>query len=823
MNTIKDNKPGNALATEQLKQNIVSKLRLHFGRSMEEAGKEQVYHAVALCLREEIVDLWSTPANAGGEKEQKQLYYLSAEYLIGRALVNNLINMGRYHDYEQALQQLGYDLADIEECENDAALGNGGLGRLAACFLDSLSTANLPVIGCGIRYEYGLFRQRILEGRQVELPDDWIESGGVWEIERSDERYEVRFGGWVEELWEEQGMQVKYHDHQSVYAVPYDMPIVGYQTQRPATLRLWSARAVNRLDLDSFNRGDYRHALQEQELAEVITKVLYPENSHEQGRQLRLKQFYFLASASMQYLLARHKKLHGDVRSLPEYAVVQINDTHPALSTVELLRLLLDEEGLSWDEACDIVTRCFNYTNHTIMAEALESWPEQMFAQLLPRIHRLIISINERFLLQVAQRFPHDNEKLQRMAIVHDGMISMPNLCLALTAHVNGVSQLHGDIIKRQTFRDFYLLQPDKFLAITNGITPRRWLAKANPALTQLIIECIGDGFLADWSQLAQLKDFVGDSSFIERFAAIKQDNKQRFAEHIYRRQGVLTDTQAIFDVQAKRLHEYKRQLLKLLHILHLYDRVKAGEQVSPVPLCFIFAAKAPPGYTKAKKIIRLINAVARLIDSEPRCKGQLQLLFVENYNVSAAELLIPAADISEQISTAGHEASGTGNMKFMLSGAVTIGTWDGANIEMAQQLGADNIYIFGARTEQLAPLEAEGSYRPGQIYEQNPSLRRALEHLIDGSLSDCSAGEFSDIYHSLLFGQNFEPADRYYLLLDFAPYQRIYMQVMDDYVDRSRWQQRAAMNTACAGYFSSDRTIAEYNSLIWQLQSVCP
>ena len=806
------------LDVERTKSNISGKLKRHFGVTVEQATPDQVYKAVGLTIRDEIMEKWMDGMAHTDENGSKQVYYLSAEYLMGRALTNNMINLGRYDCYVTAVTELGFDFTEIEDQEADAGLGNGGLGRLAACFLDSLATMDLPAVGCGIRYEFGLFRQRILDGEQVEVPDTWTERGYVWEVERSDERYEVHFEGEIEEIWTEQGLRIDHHGYNTVYAVPYDMPIVGYQSQTPATLRLWSAQAVNRLDLHYFNSGDYAQAMAERELAEVISKVLYPENTHFQGRLLRLKQFYFLSSASIQSIVARHKRRYGDLHTLPDKIAVQINDTHPTLAIPELMRILLDEEGFGWDEAFDICRRVFNYTNHTIMTEALEKWDEKMFQTLLPRIYQIVRTINDRFCQQMWQVFPGDWDRISNMAIIAYGQIRMPNLCLAVCGKVNGVSQLHADILKTDTFRDFYVAMPDRFLGITNGITTRRWLALSNPGLTRLIREAIGDGFIKDWTMLEKLEPFADDAGFREEFAKVKQENKRRFAEFIHRHQGTVVDPDTVFDVQAKRLHEYKRQLLKVIHILHLYDHITSGQPYDRPPVTFIFAAKAPPGYEKAKNIIRLINAVGRLVNEDPRTRDHIRVLFVENYGVTVAEKLIPAADISEQISTAGREASGTGNMKFMLNGAVTLGTMDGANIEIYDQVGEDNIFIFGARVEELKNMEALNSYRPGEYYERDARLRRALDHLIDGSLPVEPDRQFNDIHHSLLF-TTIDRADKYYLLYDFSSYSEAVKRILKSYYDRAAWNRRAVVNTARAGFFSSDRTIAQYNEQIWHLK----
>ncbi len=806
---------------EKIKENILAKLKKDFGLTLEDAGPEQVYKACALAVRDEIVEKWIDANSKVAREGKKRLYYMSAEFLMGRALVNNMINAGVEENYKKALEELGYSLDVIEEQESDAGLGNGGLGRLAACFLDSLATLGLPATGCGIRYEYGLFRQRILDGEQVELEDNWLANGNAWEIAKPEEQVEVRFGGEVEERWEADGLKIDYKNYYSVYAVPYDVPIVGYDSDMPATLRLWSAKSKSRLNLSYFNRGDYVRAAQERELAETISKVLYPEDNHEQGKQLRLKQFYFFTSATVQYIIKNHKKLYGDLHTLPEYVAIQINDTHPTLAIPEMMRILLDEEGFSWEEAYGVVTRVFNYTNHTIMSEALERWPEPMFKQLLPRVYRIIETVNEKFCNQLYRVFPGDFDRVSSMAVIADGEIRMANLCVAVCAHTNGVSRLHGQILKTRVFRDFYVAFPDKFLGITNGITHRRWLVKANPGLTELIESKIGKGFIKDYTQLDDLKKHAGEESFLKRFAEIKQENKKRLAEFLYKTQGVRLLENALYDVQAKRLHEYKRQLLKVLHILSLYDEVIKHPEKKRTPIVFLFAAKASPGYAKAKNIIRLINAVSRLIAEDDRANKVLQVVFIENYGVSVAEKLIPAADISEQLSTAGREASGTGNMKFMMNGAVTIGTMDGANIEIYEAVGAENIFIFGAGADEIAHMEQYNEYRPGDIFQKNAQVRAALDRLIDGSLPVPADRQFNDIYQSLLFG-DYDCADKYFLLYDFASYDETFSRMISVYEKNPEaWNRIAAANTASSGVMSSDRTISEYNEKLWGLKSI--
>ncbi|MDR0519684.1 MAG: glycogen/starch/alpha-glucan family phosphorylase, partial [Clostridiales Family XIII bacterium] len=739
---------------EYIKGEILKKLKRGLGISPDLASKDEIYKAVSLTVRDMIMERWADANEQVWKQGAKRLYYLSAEFLMGRALVNNMINLRLASEYREALSELGLSLADIEEQETDPGLGNGGLGRLAACFLDSLSTLGLPVTGCCIRYEHGLFRQRIEGGEQVEADDNWLENGNIWEVERPDDTVEVRYGGGIEEVWTAEGLRIEHSGYTAVLAVPYDMPIIGYESGMPATLRMWSARAKSELDMSHFNRGDYVAAASESALVESISQVLYPEDNHEQGRLLRLKQFYFFTSASMQFMVKKHKKHYGDLRTLPDHYCVQINDTHPTLAIPEMIRILMDDEEMQWDEAFDIVSRMFNYTNHTIMREALERWNEGMLKSLLPRVYRIITEIDRKFRDRVWEKWPGDVARLNEMAIVGSGEIRMANLCIATCNRVNGVSQLHGEIIRTRTFRDFYILYPDKFLGITNGITHRRWLAKANEGLTALISERIGDGFLHDWRELGGdsdspalaggglgwaharggLWEHLSDEGFLSEFARVKRANKERLCDHLRKSQGIEINPDTVFDVQAKRLHEYKRQLLKIMHVLHLYFEIKAGRG-DVVPATYIFAAKAAPGYHMAKEIIRLILSVGELVNNDPDTASLLKVVFIENYSVSEAEILIPATDVSEQLSTAGLEASGTGNMKFMLNGAVTIGTMDGANIEIAEAVGSENIFIFGADAYEIERVQGEGSYSPRGIYESDGRLRRVIDSFTDGTL----------------------------------------------------------------------------------------
>ncbi|MDR3364261.1 MAG: glycogen/starch/alpha-glucan phosphorylase [Clostridiales Family XIII bacterium] len=805
---------------EQIKEEIIKKLRRRVGVTPDEATKEDIYQAASRTVRDLIMDKWADALKEVHRRGAKRLYYLSAEFLMGRALTNNMINLDLYDAYRDALAELGFDLGEIEEQEFDAGLGNGGLGRLAACFLDSLSTLEMPVTGCCIRYEHGLFRQRIVNGEQQEADDNWIEKGNIWEIARPDDKVEVRYGGHIEEVWTEHGLSVAHEGYTSVLAYPYDMPVIGYESKMPATLRMWEARAKTELDMSYFNKGDYARAAMESALVESISQVLYPEDNHEQGRLLRLKQFYFFTSASMQFLVRSHKKNHGDVHTLPDYFTIQINDTHPTLAIPELIRILLDDEGLSWDEAFAIAFQMFNYTNHTIMREALERWNENMLQGLLPRIHKIITVIDQRFRDNIWGKWPGDWNKMNEMSIIYGGEVRMANLCIAACGKVNGVSQLHANIIRTQTFRDFYILFPDKFLGVTNGITTRRWLAKSNRALTAEIEARIGRHFLKDYTEFEKLRDWLGDPEFCAAADAVKRANKERFAAYLKAKQGAEIDPGTIFDVQAKRLHEYKRQLLKILHVLCLYYRIKAGPSLQIPPTTFLFAAKAAPGYYMAKEIIRLINAVAEFIDNDPSMKGVLKVVFIADYSVSVAEMLIPATDVSEQLSTAGLEASGTGNMKFMLNGAVTIGTMDGANVEIYEAVGADDIFIFGATAPELDTLRRFGAYDPGALYEDNPELRRVLDALISGALPVHNGKQFHDLYNALLHG-GCGKADKYFVLHDFASYDKVFSNLLAAYADRDRWTRMSAKNTICSGIFSSDRTIHEYSDRIWHLQAM--
>lgn len=807
---------------ETLKKEIVGKINRHFGKTLDEATPKMIYNACALTVRDRIMEKWAVSHQVVKNQGSKKLYYLSFEFLMGRSLSTNILNLMQTKEYEHVLDDLGVKLGEIVELENDAGLGNGGLGRLAACFLDSLTTLDLPAYGCTIRYEYGLFKQKIVDGYQIEMPDPWLEDGNAWEIPRPEETVEVKFGGNVYTDWYEGRFSFRYENSHTILATPYDVPICGYDSKVVNKLRLWSARSPKILDMNEFNSGNYVRAMEEKQLAEVISKVLYPEDNHTEGKELRLKQQYFLVSATMQWIVKEFKNRYGknwDI--LPEKAVIHINDTHPTLAIPEMMRILMDEEGLGWERAWDLVTHLFAYTNHTVMSEALEKWPVDMFQRVLPRIYMIAQEMNRRLMEHLQEVYPNDSGKHEYMAIVAKNQVNMANMCLATCFAVNGVSKLHTDILKQDIFRDYYHLNTNRFYAITNGITFRRWISNANPKLAELITKKIGRGWLKDASELKKLTKYAQDSEFQKEFDKIKRDNKVALAQYIKEHNGIEVNPDSIFDVQAKRLHEYKRQLLNILHIMHQYNSILEHPNEEFVPTTYIFAAKAAPGYDRAKLIIKLINSVANLINHDERIKDKLKVVFIENYGVSIAEKLVVAADVSEQISTAGKEASGTGNMKFMLNGAATIGTLDGANVEMLEQVGEDNIYIFGLKADEVAArVRYNGTEEVRDIYTSNYAIRQVLEQLIDGTLEPNSNQIFRDLYQTLLFGDYGFP-DTYMVIRDFDEYARTHAKIARDYQNRPLWLEKTIMNTACAGFFSSDRTIDEYNDKIWRLNSI--
>ena len=807
---------------ESIKESIIGKLQRYHGRTVGEATPQQLYRALATTVRDQIMQKWMIARDEIKSSKSKRLYYLSVEFLMGRSLYCNLLNLCAREPYKAAIEELQLDMDAVLQEEPEPGLGNGGLGRLAACFMDSLSTLDLPAMGCTIRYEYGLFKQKLVDGQQVELPDNWLRNGNAWEMAVMEDASEVHFGGYVETQEVDGHLLVTHKDYYTVEAVPYDMPIVGYDTATVNPLRMWSARSPKRIDLDSFGRGNHLKATEERQLAEVISQVLYPEDNHYEGKLLRLKQHYFFTSATLQYIIKEHKRIYGsDFSRLPEKVVIHVNDTHPGLAIPELMRLLMDEGGLGWDEAEAIVSRTIAYTNHTIMQEALERWPEDMVRSQLPRIHMILEEINRRLCEKLWQRFPGDWDRIASMAVLAYHQVHMANLLIASCFSVNGVSRLHGDILKADTFADFYGLMPGKFSAITNGITHRRWLMAGNPALTSLICEAIGDGWIKAPERLEELLPMRDDAAFLERFAAIKLRNKERLAAHMLNAQDVVLDPSFMLDVQAKRLHEYKRQLLNALHILVLYNRIEEDPGFTMPPRTFLFGAKASPGYHRAKQIIRLINAIGALIERHPRARKMLKVVFLENYDVSSAQVLMPATDLSEQLSTASKEASGTGNMKFMMNGAVTIGTMDGANVEIFEQVGNENIYIFGMRADTVRDNYRERSYNPMSIFESNHEVRRALTQLIDGTLFPQHPTALQDIYHSLLVGEYGNMADPYFVLKDFGSYMMAQGRVSADYANPSKWLRMAVTNTAMSGVFSSDRTIREYNERIWRLTAL--
>jgi len=811
--------PAKACDLNSIKEYITGKLLRYYGVTVESATKRQLYKATAITIRDQIMQQWMESRKKNETDQGKMLYYLSIEFLMGRSMNQNLINMSAQSVYARALKELGVDIRDLMEEEPEPALGNGGLGRLAAAFMDSLSTMGIPSVGSTIRYEYGLFRQRIVDGQQVELPDPWLQDGNVWEIPVTEDICQVQFGGDVKEYTVGNRRMFALENTYTIDAVPYDMPVIGYGSDTVNTLRTWSARSRETFDLHTFGRGEYDKAMDEMRMAEVINKVLYPEDSHWEGKMLRMKQQYFFTSATVQTAIKRFKRLYGsDFQRLPDKVVFHVNDTHPGLVIPELMRILIDQEGLGWDEAQSIVNRCVAYTNHTVMQEALERWPQDMMKQTLPRIFMILEEMNRRLCEELFKAYPDQWDRIGHMAILAYGQVQMANLCVSQSYSVNAVSQLHGKILTDGLFHDYWLLNNDKFKAITNGITHRRWLLSANPGLTGLIEEAIGSGFRGDAAELQKLKPFADDAAFRDKYAKVKRHNKEQLAELIKRRQNDILSPEFIFDVQAKRLHEYKRQLLNALHIQVLYNRIVDDPNFSMPPRAFLFGAKAAPGYFRAKLIIRYINALKNLIDKHPRASQMLKVVYIENYDVSTAEVIMPAAEISQQLSTAGKEASGTGNMKFMMNGAVTLGTMDGANVEIFDLVGDENIYIFGMRADTVENMYREGTYRPMAIFESNNELRKALGQLIDGTLFPREPLALQDLYHTLLLGDHGAMADSYFVLKDFGSYSMANRRMMDDYQNRDKWLKMAVVNTAMSGNFSSDRTIKEYNERIWHI-----
>lgn len=805
---------------ETLKTMIRENVKTLYRKNIETASAEEIYQAAVFSLRDLITDKWIKTHDTYSEKDAKIVYYLSMEFLMGRFLGNALINMGMNTVIKEVFAELGIDYNTVEDAEPDPGLGNGGLGRLAACFLDSLSTLELPAYGCGIRYHYGIFEQKIENGYQVEAPDNWLEDGDPWGIRRNEYAVEIKFGGHVRAIPKENGgYRFVQEGYQSVMAIPYDYPVVGYGNNTVNTLRLWDARAKNRIDLKYFNEGNYQKAAEEETLAKTLTDVLYPADEHYQGKELRLRQQYFFISATVQRVIARFKENHGDFSLLPEKVAFQLNDTHPSIAVAELMRILVDENDLPWDQAWEITQKVCAYTNHTIMSEALEKWPLDLFSRLLPRIYQIVEEINRRFCLELTDKYGNNPEKIRRLAIIADGQIRMAYMAIVGSHSVNGVAALHTEILKNQELKDFYKLYPEKFNNKTNGITQRRWLLHANPQLAELITEKTGDGWITDLGQLEKILPYVDDKEFQDRFMEIKRANKVALAKFIKSTKGIDINPDSIFDIQVKRLHEYKRQLLNVLHIIGLYNKLKMNPGLDMVPRTFIFGAKAAAGYRRAKLIIKLINSVADVVNNDESIGGKIKVVFLENYRVSLAERLIPAADVSEQISTAGKEASGTGNMKFMLNGALTVGTMDGANVEIFDEVGEENIFIFGMSAEEVQE-KYNGEYDPWSVYNMNQEVRMAMTALINGTFSNDTC-LFRELYDALLNGYGGSRADEYFILEDYADYQRAQLAVDYAYRDKERWARMAIYNTAKSGKFSSDRTIKEYAKEIWNLPSV--
>ena len=807
---------------EAFKKSVKDNVKFLYRKTIEEATQEQIFQAVSYTVKDVIIDNWLETQKAYDKQDPKIVYYMSMEFLMGRALGNNLINLCGYGEVKEALEELGFDLNCIEDQEPDPALGNGGLGRLAACFLDSLATLNYAAYGCGIRYHYGMFKQQIKDGYQIEVPDNWLKNGYPFELRRPEYAKEVHFGGYVRAEYDaEKGATRFIHEgYQAVKAIPYDMPITGYDNDVVNTLRIWDAEPIVDFELDSFDKGDYKKAVEQENLARNIVEVLYPNDNHYAGKELRLKQQYFFVSASLQEAIAKYKKKHDDIHKLYEKVTFQMNDTHPTVAVAELMRILMDEEGLGWDEAWEITTKSVAYTNHTIMSEALEKWPIELFSRLLPRVYQIIEEINRRFIAEIQAKYPGNYEKIKKMAIIYDGQVKMAHLAIAAGYSVNGVARLHTEILKNQELRDFYEMMPEKFNNKTNGITQRRFLLHANPLLADWITEHIGPDWITDLSQLKKLKVYADDEKALQEFMNIKFKNKERLAKYILEHNGVEVDPHSIFDVQVKRLHEYKRQLLNILHVIYLYNQIKMHPEMEFYPRTFIFGAKASAGYATAKKIIKLINSVADVVNNDASINGKIKVVFIENYRVSNAEIIFAAADVSEQISTASKEASGTGNMKFMLNGAPTLGTMDGANVEIVEEVGAENAFIFGLSSDEVINYENNGGYDPNVIYNTDEEIRQVLMQLINGTFSS-DTELFRDLYDSLLTNKNTDRADRYFILADFRSYADAQKRVEEAYKDEKGWAKKALLNTACSGKFTSDRTIQEYVDDIWHLDKV--
>ena len=809
---------------EAFKKEVEQNVKQLFRKTVDEASQQELYQAVSYVVKDAIIDDWIATQKQYEKDDPKIVYYMSMEFLLGRALGNNLINMTAYKEVKEALEEMGLNLNELEDQEPDPALGNGGLGRLAACFLDSLASLGYAAYGCGIRYRYGMFKQKIKDGYQEEKPDNWLKNGNPFELRRPEYAKEVRFGGNIRVEYDDKtgDIHFKQENYESVLAVPYDYPIVGYDNHIVNTLRIWDAEPIVDFQLDSFDRGDYHKAVEQQNLAKTIVEVLYPNDNHYAGKELRLKQQYFFVSASLQAALAKYKKNHTDIHKLPEKMTIQMNDTHPTVAVAELMRLLLDEEGLGWDEAWEITTKTCAYTNHTIMAEALEKWPIDLFSRLLPRVYQIIQEIDRRFVAQIREMYPGNEEKVAKMQILRDGQVKMAHLAIVAGYSVNGVARLHTEILKKQELRDFYEMMPQKFNNKTNGITQRRFLMHGNPLLADWVTDKLGTkDWITDLSLMSGLKKWVDDEEALKEFMSIKYENKVRLAKYIKEHNGIEVDPRSIFDVQVKRLHEYKRQLLNILHVMYLYNEIKEHPEMSFHPRTFIFGAKASAGYIRAKQIIKLINSVADVVNNDRSINGKLKVVFIEDYRVSNAEIIFAAADVSEQISTASKEASGTGNMKFMLNGAPTLGTMDGANVEIVEEVGAENAFIFGLSSDEVINYENNGGYNPMDIYNSDADIRRVVNQLVDGTYAQGDTEMYRDLYNSLLTAQGGSKADTYFILKDFRSYADAQKKVEEAYRDKDRWAKMALLNTASCGKFSSDRTIQEYVDDIWHLDKV--
>ena len=807
---------------ETFKKEVVENVKHLYRKTMDEASEQEIFQAVSYVVKDVIIDQWLATQQEFDKADPKIVYYMSMEFLMGRALGNNLINLTVYNEVKEALEEMGINLNAIEDQEPDPALGNGGLGRLAACFMESLATLGYPAYGCGIRYHYGMFRQKIENGYQVEEPDNWLQNGYPFELKRPEYNFEVKFGGYVRAEAQSDGRtRFVQEGYQSVKAIPYDMPIVGYNNNVVNTLMIWDAEPMECFELDSFDKGDYHRAIEQQNLAKNLVEVLYPNDNHIAGKELRLKQQYFFVSASLQRAIARFKKNHPDIHMLPEKAVFQMNDTHPTVAVAELMRILLDEEGLEWEDAWNITTKCCAYTNHTIMAEALEKWPIEIFSRLLPRIYQIVEEINRRFVLEIQQKYPGDNHKIEKMAIVYDGQVKMAHLAICAGYSVNGVAALHTEILKKQELKDFYEMFPEKFNNKTNGITQRRFLMHGDPLLADWVTKYVGKDWITDLSRIKRLEFYADDEKVQQEFLNIKYKNKLRLASYIEEHNGIEVNPRSIFDVQVKRLHEYKRQLLNILHVMYLYNELKEHPDMEFIPRTFIFGAKAAAGYRNAKLTIKLINSVADVINNDKSINGKIKVVFIEDYKVSNAEIIFAAADVSEQISTASKEASGTGNMKFMLNGALTIGTMDGANVEMAEEVGKENMFIFGMSSDEVIAHEQKRDYDPMQIFNNDQDVRKVLMQLINGFYSPNDPELFRDLYNSLLNTQCTQYADTYFILADFRSYVEAQKKINAAYADEKEWARKAILNIAASGKFSSDRTIQEYVDDIWHLNKI--